>query len=96
MGKNIHSFHNIKYFILLFSALLLISGCSLSGGKQLVGHVYVIKKSILSPNDIISVKNPPVTPYVYTSTCSLATLPVSEKKAKIFRYDAAGHTGRQN
>ena len=44
----------------------------------------LIKKSILSPNDIISVKNPPVTPYVYTSTCSLAMLPISEKKQKFF------------
>jgi len=77
--------HYVK-FITLFSlsALLLASGCNLSERRQLVGHIFVIKKPIRSPKDIVPIKDPLVIPYVYTSTCSLNTLPIPEKKQKFF------------
>ncbi len=85
MEKNIFASPGIKYFVLFFLSVLLVAGsCNFSGRKQLVGHIYVVKKRILSPKDIVPVKNPPVTPYVYTSTCSLSTLPIPEKKQKFF------------
>jgi len=85
MEKNSFPDHRLIYFTFVTLSVLLLAGsCNFSGRRQLVGHVYVIKKSIRSPQDIIPVKNPPVTPYVYTSTCSLEALPVPEKKQKFF------------
>ncbi len=49
-----------------------------------MGHIFVIKKAIRSPKDIVPIKDPLVIPYVYTSTCSLNTLPIPEKKQKFF------------
>ncbi len=85
MEKNSLFTCELKYF-LLFSLffLLLTNSCNLSKRKQLIGHVYVIKKRIHTPNDIVPIPNSMVTPYVYTSTCSLDTLPVPEKKQKFF------------
>ncbi len=75
----------VKFITLFFlSTLLLASTCNLSERKQLVGHIFVIKKPIWSPKDIVPIKDPLVIPYVYTSTCSLNMLPVPEKKQKFF------------
>ncbi len=85
MEKAVLSTRNVKYVALFsLSALLLASACNLSERKQLVGHVYVIKKSIRSPKDIVRIHDSLVIPYIYTSTCSLNTLPVPEKKQKFF------------
>jgi len=75
----------IKYLTLLFlSALLMTSACNLTERKQLVGHVYIIRKIIRSPKDIVSIKSPRVIPYIYANTCTLNGLPISEKKQKFF------------
>ncbi len=75
----------IKYLTLLFlSALLMTSACNLTERKQLVGHVYIIRKIIRSPKDIVSIKSTRVIPYIYANTCTLNGLPVSEKKQKFF------------
>ena len=85
MEKTMHFPRGLRYIASFsLSALLLMSGCSHSKRKQIVGHVYVIKKPIRSPKDIVPVKDSLLTPYIYTSTCSLDTLPVPEKKKKFF------------
>lgn len=77
--------HNLKYSILFLSAALLLgNACTFIHRRQLIGHVYVIKKGIRSPVDIVDVTDSLVVPYVYTNTISLDTLPVSEKKQKFF------------
>ncbi len=85
MEKYILSRFHVKYLILLFAFVFLFSGsCNVTERKQLVGYVYVIKKHIDTPRQIVPVKNPQVTPYVYSNTCSLDTLPVPVKKQKFF------------
>jgi Bax protein len=77
--------HSLKYSILfLSSALLLGNACTSTDRRQLIDHVYVIKKSIRSPEDIMGINDSLVVPYVYTNTISLDALPVSEKKQKFF------------
>jgi len=57
---------------------------STTNQRQLIDHVYVIKKDIRSPKDIVSINDSLVVPYIYINTISLAKLPVSEKKQKFF------------
>lgn len=77
--------HSLKYSTLFLStALLLGNACTSTDQQQLIDHVYVIKKSIRSPEDIVGINDSLIVPYVYTNTISLATLPVSEKKQKFF------------
>lgn len=85
MEKIVLSTRKVKYIALFsLSALLLVSACNLSERKQLIGHVYVIRKPIRSPKDIVRIHDSLVVPYIYTNTCSLKTLPVPEKKQKFF------------
>jgi Bax protein len=85
MEKNILSPRFPKYLLFLFVLVLLLeNSCNTGEQKKLVGFVYVIEKAIRTPNDIVPVTKPQVTPYVYTSTCSLDALPVSVKKQKFF------------
>jgi len=72
------------FFLLLIMGLLAISSCNKREEKKLVDFVYVIEKAIRTPADIVPVTNPQVTPYIYTNTCSLDTLPVQAKKQKFF------------
>ncbi len=83
MEKHVKILHKIIVLIFL-SSVTLFSACHLSETKQLVDHVYVIKKPIRTPTDILPVKGPQVIPYVYTRTISLANLSVDEKKRKFF------------
>ncbi len=77
--------HNLKYSVLFLSTALLFGNtCTSPEQQQLIGHVYVIKKSIRSPEDIVGINDSLVVPYVYTNTISLATLPIAEKKQKFF------------
>jgi hypothetical protein len=73
-----------KYFVPFLLFILLFANSCNNERKQRIGYVYVIKKAIHKPDDIVPVKLPEVIPYVYTSTCSLDTLPVPEKKQKFF------------
>jgi len=83
--RNALSHQRLKYSILYLSAMLLLgSGCTTTNRRQLIDHVYVIKKDIRSPKDIVSINDSLVVPYIYTNTISLAKLPVSEKKQKFF------------
>ncbi len=83
--RNTLSHQRLKYSILYLSAMLLLgSGCATTNQRQLIDHVYVIKKDIRSPKDIVSINDSLVVPYIYTNTISLAKLPVSEKKQKFF------------
>lgn len=85
MKKNALSCHRLKYSILFLSAVLLLgNACTSPDRRQLIDHVYVIKKSIRSPEDIVSIHDSLVVPYVYTNTISLDALPVPEKKQKFF------------
>ncbi len=70
------------YFILFILNILLFSNACNNTRKQRIGYVTVIKKAIRTPDDIVPVTPPQIVPYVYTNTCSLDTLPVSDKKKK--------------
>ncbi|HDO06562.1 MAG TPA: hypothetical protein ENG85_02660 [Bacteroidetes bacterium] len=83
--RNAFSHDRLKYSILFLSAAMLLgNACTSPDRRQLIDHVYVIKKSIRSPEDIVSISDSLVVPYVYTNTISLNKLPVSEKKQKFF------------
>ncbi len=83
--RNALQHHRLKYSIMFLSVILLLgNACTSTDRQQLLDHVYVIKKSIRSPEDIVGINDSLVVPYIYTNTISLAKLPVSEKKQKFF------------
>jgi Bax protein len=85
MEKNSLSQTHIKFLLLsVLTLLIVVNSCNTGERKLLVGYVYIIKKPVHTPGDVVPIKKPNVIPYVYTSTCRLDTLPVQEKKQKFF------------
>ena len=76
MKKNYNYF---LIFIIVFITISFILPANLIDGK-----VKIIEKAINSPNDIVTINDSIVIPYVYTSAVSLNNLPVAEKKKKFF------------
>ncbi len=67
-----------KYHWVALILLLGIVHSSCQHNKEIV----VLKKSLKSPDDIISITDSLVTPYIYTNVVSLDTLSLSKKKRK--------------
>jgi len=74
--------NTIKY-INIIMMVLFVSLHALAE-KNVCEKVKIIEKPINSPNDIVTITDSLVIPYVYTSAVSLNKLPVAEKKKKFF------------
>jgi Bax protein len=84
MHRNICFLHPEKKYQKLFLFLFIFAGTTFSLSAQNNGYIRVVPKEIHSVKDIVPVKGPVVTPYVYTNTISLSNLPVQQKKQKFF------------
>lgn len=74
----------IFLIIVLLTALFSVYACKQMPPKTVQEDLSILKKSLSSPAEIVSIDNPHVDPVTYTNVVSLEELSQSEKKLKFF------------